>query len=162
MKKMYKKLTLSLGLAAMMSAPLMAEQAPGLRIIHRDGTASDMELAAVERIEIAGNAIKVVPVSGETREIAMADIDRIVLPGGMSAVDAIEDIDGVTMTVEGQSLVINGTLPSATVELYSLDGARVMSVKTADGAATVIDMSGLSSGIYVAVTGKYAQKILKQ
>lgn len=61
--------------------------------------------------------------------------------------------------VDGQTVQVSGTAASQ-VELYSLDGQRLMNAKPKDGVAT-LSLSSLPSGTYVVRTGTQSIKITK-
>ena len=79
---------------------------------------------------------------------------------GIETVRPSEDVPTLSSVIDGQ-LTIFGTAAGQRVTVYSLTGATLLSTVTSD-ASTTLNVSGLTSGVYVLKVGETAIKFMKR
>lgn len=142
-------------------APLAAEEAEGMTIIMRNGDATSMTLDMVDRIELGDGTVTVVAKgSPATGALEIALIDRITF-GKVSSISAVDEMTEVTMTIDGELMILRGDFTSSTVDLYDLSGRRLLSAAVESGEA-MLDLTGYGAGVYIVSAGKFVQKINKK
>lgn len=67
--------------------------------------------------------------------------------------------EAVTLNYQNGSLWISGLTEAAPLNIYSLNGAKVVSISAYDGQP--VDVSSLSPGVYVVNSGRHSFKIIK-
>lgn len=102
----------------------------------------------------------VLTVSDVAVKYPVADLKGIHFAGEITSVSNVK-VSDIAFSVSGSEIAANGLAKGEKLEVYTIDGKAVAaSVVDAQGAAAV-DISGLSTGVYVIKAGKKAYKIMK-
>lgn len=152
---------LALGVALLLPSTMQAEGV-GVAVIKTDGSTHHVELAAIERIDIASGALTIRHVSGSSSEHAYADIERMDIGVALSGIAGIVADGSVAVwpTSVRESVNVSGAPAGTRVTVYNIAGSAVASAVCGEGVLSV-DLSALSAGAYIVSVGRQSVKIVK-
>lgn len=134
----------------------------GVAVIKADGSTHNVEIADIQRIDIASDALTIHQNSGTSTGHAYADIERLDIGVALSGISGITADGSVAVwpTLVTESVNVSGAPAGTRVVVYNVAGSAVASAVAPDGTLSV-DMSALSAGAYIVSVGKHSVKIVK-
>lgn len=93
----------------------------------------------------------------------LTDVLRYTFEGAMTAIESPTIRSGEMRFMQGKDAMgFEGLPEGTTLELYSLDGKKLSSVKAQNGQQTVISLANHPAGTYIVKIGDASFKFLKQ
>lgn len=154
-------------LVALLLPCLLRADELGVAIIKTDGSVHHVELSDIERIDILSNTLIINTLQNKNPEYSYSDINRIDIGVSRSGdTTSIEKhiSDGsiaVWPTLAEESVNVAGAPVGTRIMVYTPEG-RVVASAIATGNTSSINVSALSSGLYIVSIGKYSVKIVKR
>jgi hypothetical protein len=87
---------------------------------------------------------------------------RYTFEGPMTAIDSPSVRPGELRFMEGKdAMAFDGLTEGTTLELYSLDGKKLSTVKALNGQRTVVSLANHPAGTYIVKMGNTSFKLIK-
>lgn len=164
--KLTNKLTITLALLFInIATSLAATQSIGVIVIKSDGTTHELELEAIDRMEIGTQAVEIHHTSGTSSTHNITDIDRINIGVAVAGIDRVLADTGdiaVWPTTTTGNVYIKGAAAGTPIAVYTLSGQCVANAHTSSDGATTINIATLAPGVYVVAVGSHSVKITKK
>lgn len=129
-------------------------------VYYHDGTSHVVKKSDIQRIEIGGGTVSVVPKSGAAEQHAVADVAGIYLLSKSTAI-ATAQAGGVSLSLSSDAVRVKGVPAGESLTLYNVAGQAVATVAGRNGEAA-INLAGLQPGTYVVKAGSLTRKFVKQ
>lgn len=92
----------------------------------------------------------------------LTDVLRYTFEGPMTAIDSPSVRPGELRFMEGKdAMAFDGLPEGTTLELYSLDGKKLSTVKALNGQRTVVSLANHPAGTYIVKMGNTSFKLIK-
>lgn len=92
----------------------------------------------------------------------LTDVLRYTFEGPMTAIDSPSVRPGELRFMEGKdAMAFDGLTEGTTLELYSLDGKKLSTVKALNGQRTVVSLANHPAGTYIVKMGNTSFKLIK-
>lgn len=149
-------ITLALGLAAQ---GVWADDYKYLAIYDKNGNATDIELATLQRITFTATDMVVKTSDGENT-FALADLLKMAFAQEPTPVDGIQAATEGLLQYAGGELTVGAEAKGQILALYAQNGALLSSQKVGKSGAS-LSITQLPKGVYIVRVGKTAVKIVK-